>query len=228
MSTLVVPGVSVQAQFDPLPPLPAPSGILGAVGIVDRPPAAGGLVSVSKVSELRDQLGPGTQSSMAEVVHALSNGVSEAVISAVAGGGAASLPLLNIESKPCVTLRCRSRGAWGNSLRAEIRALTNSSGVIVRVSLRLLRNGITEESFQDLQVRPGAPDDLFETINQQSRLVVAVDPGFANLLPADNTYAFDDVGTPIDVPETGGGGRVIMQLLPAAGIQSSGLSARLA
>jgi len=228
MSTLVVPGVSVQAQFDPLPPLPAPSGILGAVGIVDRPPAGGALVSVSKVSELRDLLGPGTQSSMAEVVHALSTGVSEVVISAVAGGGAASLPLLNIESKPCVTLRCRSRGAWGNALRAEIRALTNSSGVIVRVSLRLLRNGNTEESFQDLQVRPGAPDDLFETINQQSRLVVAVDPGFAGVLPADNTYAFNDNGTPLDVPETGGGGRVIMQLLPASGIQSSGLSARLA
>src|SRR5262249_6020960 len=124
MSTLVVPGVSVQAQFDPLPPLPAPSGILGAVGIVDRPPANGGLVSVSKVSELRDLLGPGTQSSMAEVVHALSNGVSEAVISPVAGGGPASLKLLNADSNPCVTLRCRSNGAWGNALRAEVRALT--------------------------------------------------------------------------------------------------------
>ena len=192
MSTLVVPGVSVQAQFDPLPPLPAPSGILGAVGIVDRPPAAGSLVSISKVSELRDLLGPGTQSSMTEVVHALSNGVSEAVISAVAGGGAASLPLLNIESKPCVTLRCRSRGAWGNSLRAEIRALTNTSGAIFRVSLRLMRNGNTEETFQDLQVRPGAPDDLFETFNEQSRRVVAGATGFDGVVRAESSYGFDD------------------------------------
>ena len=226
MSTLVVPGVRVQAQFDVLPPLPAQAGILGAVGIVDRPPAGGGLVSVSKVSELRDLLGPGTQASMPEVVHALSNGISEAVVSAVAGGSPASLRLLNADSNPCVTLRCRSNGTWGNALRAEVRALTDAAGTVVRVNLRLMRNGITEESFQDLQVRPGAPDDLFDTINQQSRLVVAVDPGFAGVLPAENTYAFDDAGTALDVPESGGT-RVIMQLLPAPGIQSSSLSARL-
>ncbi len=226
MSTLVVPGVSVQAQFDPLPPLPAQAGILGAVGIVDRPPAGGGLVSVSKVSELRDLLGPGTQSSMAEVVHALSNGISEAVIAPVAGGSAASLRLLNADSNPCVTLRCRSNGAWGNQLRAEVRALLNTNGDVARVSLRLLRNGRTEESFQDLQVRPGAPDDLFDTINSQSRLVVAVDPGFAGVLPAENTYAFGDDGAALDVPEAGGA-RVIMQLLPAPGVTASGLSVRL-
>ena len=38
--TLIVPGVSVEARFDVPPPLPARSGILGAVGVVDRIPAA--------------------------------------------------------------------------------------------------------------------------------------------------------------------------------------------
>jgi len=226
MSTLIVPGVRVQAQFDVLPPLPAQAGILGAVGIVDRPPTTPGLISVSKVSELRDLLGPGTQASMPEVVHALSNGVGEAVISAVVGGGPASLRLLNADSAPCVTLRCRSNGTWGNALRAEVRTTTASDGTIVRASLRLMRNGRTEESFQDLQARPGAPDDLFDTINSQSRLVVAIDPGFGGVMPAENTYAFDDTGAPISVPEAGGA-RTVMQLLPAPGVTSSGLSARL-
>ncbi len=225
MSTLVVPGVRVEARFDVLPPLPAPSGILGAVGIVDRPPAAG-LLSVSKVSELRDLLGPGTETSMPEVVHALSNGASEAVISAVAGGGAASLPLLNVNSVPAVILRARSKGAWANDLSADIRATTNSSNDIVRVDLRLLLGGRVVESFTDLQVAAGQPDDLFDTINQGSRYVVAVDPGFAGVQPAENTYAFTDAGTPIDVTEVGGA-RVLFTLAPAPGAQPSGLSVRL-
>src|SRR5215470_13289567 len=103
MPALVVPGVRVEARFDILPPLPAPSGIVGAVGIVDRPPASG-LISVTKVSEMADLLGPGTQVSMPQVVHALGNGASEVVISAVAGGASASATLLNVNSKPAVRL----------------------------------------------------------------------------------------------------------------------------
>ncbi len=72
MPTLVVPGVSVEARFDVLPPLPAPSGIIGAVGIVDRP--AAGLVGVTKTAEVRTLLGPGTETTMPEVIHALANG----------------------------------------------------------------------------------------------------------------------------------------------------------
>ena len=87
MPALVVPGVRVEARFDVLPPLPAPSGILGAVGIVDRVPAGGGLIEVTKVSELREVVGPGTEASLPEVVHALANGASEVVIAPVAGGG---------------------------------------------------------------------------------------------------------------------------------------------
>ena len=83
MPALVVPGVRVEAKFDILPPLPAPSGILGAVGIVDRPPRGSGLTSVTKITEIAQLLGPGTVSSMPEVSHALANGVSEVVIAAV-------------------------------------------------------------------------------------------------------------------------------------------------
>lgn len=226
MNALVVPGVRVEARFDVLPPLPAGAGILGAVGIVDRLPAGQTLIGVTKVSELRELLGPGTEASMPEAVHALANGVSEVVIAPVAGGGPSRLQLLNLDSNPCVLLRARSNGEWANALRAEVRALTDAGGNVVRVDLRLLRAGRTVESFQDLQARPDAPDYLFDAINQRSRFVVAVDPGFANLLPAENTFAFTDAGTPIDVQESGGA-RVLMQLLPASGAQPSGLSVRI-
>src|ERR687888_2198354 len=114
MATLVVPGVRVEARFDVLPPPPAPSGIIGMVGIVDRAPADGELVSVSKVSELREQLGPGTEASMPEAVHALGNGASEVVVAPVSGGAPASIELLNENGQAAVALRARSKGAWGN------------------------------------------------------------------------------------------------------------------
>src|ERR1700693_5460439 len=70
MAVLIVPGVQVQARFDILPPLPAASGIVGIAGIVDRVPADGGLVGVTRATELRELLGPGTEASMPEAVHA--------------------------------------------------------------------------------------------------------------------------------------------------------------
>jgi len=144
----------VEARFDVLPPLPAPSGILGAVGIVDRPPAAGDLVGVTKTGEIRDLLGPGTLGSMPEVAHALANGTSEAVISPVAGGRPASVTLMNAQSEGVLLLRARSNGSAGNTLRAEVRTVTNANNDIIRVTLRLRRDNRLLETFADLQVAP--------------------------------------------------------------------------
>jgi hypothetical protein len=180
MTALVVPGVRVEARFDILPPLPAPSGILGAVGIVDRVPPSGALIGVTKASELRDVFGLGTEATMPEVFHALSNGASEAVISPVLGGKAASLQLLNVKSAPALLLRCRSNGAWGNGLAAEVRA-TVVDTKIVRSSIRIYRDQLLAESFDDLQTdSPALPNYLFDTINARSKFVVAIDPQFAN------------------------------------------------
>jgi hypothetical protein len=177
MTALVVPGVRVEARFDVLPPLPAPSGILGAVGIVDRVPT-GALLGVTKTSELRDVFGPGTEATMPEVFHALSNGASEAVISPVLGGKAAQVQLLNVKSAPALFLRCRSNGKWGNTLAAEVRA-TVVDGKVVRSSIRLYRDQLLAESFDDLQAdSPALPNYLFDTINARSKFVVAIDPQF--------------------------------------------------
>jgi hypothetical protein len=229
MQALVVPGVRVEARFDVLPPLPATSGILGVAGIVDRIPAAGGLVSVTKTTEIRELLGPGTASSMPEAVHALSNGAAEVVISPVAGGAAARLTLRNKNSQDVVQLRARSNGASGNDLRAEVRTLTDSSNNIVRATLRLIRAGRVVETFSDLQISPGQPDDLFDTINTQSSVVVAVDPGFVGVSPKDGTYAFQPDTAEVLVPEQTDQAQVrnMLRLRPAAGADPSGLSVEI-
>ena len=103
--TLVVPGVRVEARFDVLPPLPAPSGVVGIAAIVDRPPDPLRLVGVTKAAELADVLGPGTVASAPEIVHCLGNGAQEVVVSAVQGGSPARLTLLNANSNPAVLLR---------------------------------------------------------------------------------------------------------------------------
>lgn len=222
MTALVVPGVRVEARFDVLPPLPAPSGILGAAGIVDRMPPGDGLTGVTKVSELREIFGPGIESSMPEVAQALANGASEAVISPVLGGSPAKLTLNNKSGTAAVELRCRSNGTWGNNLAAEVRE-TTSGNDIVRVSLKFYLAGALVESFDDLQLGEGSPDYLFDTINRRSRYVVAVDPAFAGDdidIPADLTPAFTDDVALVE----GAGGVDLFRMLPAEGVETSGLT----
>lgn len=227
MPALVVPGVRVEARFDILPPIPAASGILGAVGVVDRRPRNGGLVGVTKTTEIRQLLGPGTIGSMPEVAHGLANGASEVVISPVAGGRPATARLLNADSDAVVLLRARSNGAGNNALRVEVRTITNAANAIVRVSLRLLRAGTTLETFSDLQVAPGQPDDLFEAINQQSSFIIATDPGFAGVSPRIGSFAFTDTVTQINIPEAGVGARNVLRLSPAADADPAGLSVQI-
>lgn len=223
MQTLVVPGVRVEARFDVLPPLPAPAGILGVVGIVDRPPAAGTLVGVSNGSELRQLLGPGTESTMPQAFHALGAGASEAVISAVAGGSPASVTLLNGDSEAAISLRCRANGEWGRSLSAEVRGVADAEGSVVRVTLRLLRGGRAVESFNDLRIAAGETDDLIDTINRQSRFVVAVDAGLPEAGLDNGTFAFNEDGDPIAIAAEGAAGNLI-ELLVGDEVDPNGLS----
>lgn len=223
---LVVPGVSVEARFDVLPPPPAQSGILGAVGIVDRLPADAASNAATKGAEVLQLFGPGTFATMPQVFHALANGVSEVVISPVEGGTTASRDLLNANSVPVVRIRARAPGAWANALRIDVRTVDGAAGP-VRATVRVLRGPEELEIFPDLIVDPAQPMDLFGTINTRSRYVVALDPGFANIVPEDGTFAFADPPLPLPVREAGAGGRSLFQLLPAGEVDAVGLATRI-
>ncbi|HEY1179287.1 MAG TPA: phage tail sheath C-terminal domain-containing protein [Phytomonospora sp.] len=224
MATLIVPGVRVEARFDILPPLPSPAGIVGVVGIVDRPTADGALVGVSKLAELREVLGPGTAVTMPEAVHALGNGASEVVVAPVLGGAAARLTLNNRDGAAAVLLRCRSAGDWANGrLAVEVRESTDAVGEPLRVTMRILRDGAVVETHSDLRVAPGEADDLFGTINRASSHLVALDPGIAGATAVGFDTTFDPNVDPVEIPIKNGANKVLAALVPAEGADPAGL-----
>jgi hypothetical protein len=187
--TLVVPGVSVEARFDVPPPLPARSGILGAVGVVDRIPAEG-VKAVTTTQELLEVFGPATRFSFPEAISALVNGVSELVLSPVApaGGVAASARLLDDENDAMAVLRARAVGAWGNDLSIRVtRNLSSDRRTVRRVTIEVLHKGRPIERHDNLILRPGDDNDLFTVINRDSGTIVAVDPEFEADLPVNDT-----------------------------------------
>ena len=228
MNILVVPGVSIATRFDVLPPLPAASGVVGIAAIIDRPPATGTLVGLTKSAEIDALLGPGTRASAPEIAHALGNGAQEVVVSAVAGGGAASLSLNNADGVPAVILRARSHGTWAHNLNVVVRSLApaTASGV-ARVTLRLLSGGQVVEEFPDLAGDRNDPASLFDVINARSVHVVAVDPGFSGDDPTPGTYPLpgDGSGVPVNVT---GETTELFRILTETGVEEAGVSVAIA
>ncbi|MBV7335212.1 hypothetical protein KFU94_44630 [Chloroflexi bacterium TSY] len=183
--TLIVPGVSVEARFDVPPPLPARSGILGAVGVVDQIPESG-VAGVTTSQELFELFGPATRLSFPEALSALINGVSEVIVSPVAPetGQAASVTLNDDEGDQVALLRARAVGPWGNDLSVRvIRSLAADRRTVRRMTLEVLYKDRPIERHDNMILRPGDDNDLFTVINRDSGVLVAVDPVFQEDLP---------------------------------------------
>jgi hypothetical protein len=223
MANLVVPGVRVETRFDVLPPLPAPSGVVGIAAIVDRPPSPARLQGVTKAAEVAGVFGPGTAASAPEVIHALGNGASEVVIAPVLGGGAASLTLLNSNSGAAVALRARSNGTWANTLAVDVRSVNDSGGNPVRVSIRVFRSNQIAEEFPDLIVEAGSHQDLFDTINTRSINLVALDPSLGGETPAPGTYVLPADGSGVNIPVESSTD-LLMTLFPEPGVDPTGVT----
>lgn len=227
LNVLVVPGVSIATRFDVLPPLPAASGVVGIAAIIDHPPAAGTLVGLTKSAEIDSLLGPGTRASAPEIAHVLGNGAQEVVVSAVAGGGPASLSLNNGDGVPAVILRARSNGTWAHNLNVDVRSLTPASpSGVARVTIRLMSGGRVIEEFPDLAGDRNDPADMFDVINQRSINVVAVDPGFNGDDPAPGTYALPGDGTGVPVNVTGEATE-LFRILAETGVDPNGVSVEI-
>lgn len=213
--TLVIPGVSVEARFDVPPPLPARSGILGAVGVVDRLPTGNPVRAVSTTQELFELYGPATRFAFPEAVSALINGVSQVVVSPVssAGGAIATLMLTDDENENVAQLRARAPGPWGNRLSVRvIRTLASDQRTVRRISLEVLFDGVTVERHDNMVMRAGDDNDLFTVINRDSGVLAVVDPVFGTDLPStDNTrVAFEDgVAAPASGTLTIGGADLV-------------------
>lgn len=183
--TLVVPGVSVEARFDVPPPLPARSGILGAVGVVDQVPESG-VKAVTTTQELFDVFGPATRFCFPEAVSALINGVSEIVVSPVDPGSGqnASVTLLDDEGDGVAIMRARAVGPWANDISVRIiRTLAADRRTVRRFTLEVLYKGSPVERHDNMIFRPGDDNDFFTVINRDSGILVALDPVFEEDLP---------------------------------------------
>lgn len=183
---MIIPGVQVRTEFEPVPPLPSIAGILGVVGVTDRGPLTP--TRIGSFAEFVDIFGPASRFTMPEVRDALSNGVSRAVICrlAPAAGRKASLTLLDNEGESVLTLEARAEGAWGRGLAARVSEVRTLSGQGVKyVNLEILLNGAVVERIDNLVTDPTSPDYMFAKINAQSSLVTAVDPVFSHALPPE-------------------------------------------
>lgn len=219
MTALVVPGVRVEARFDVVPPPPSPSGILGLVGVVDRRPE--GLVGLTSTAEIAEVLGPGTVWSMPELADALRNGASEVVVSAVvdAAAGTGRLRLRDRDDQEVVELRARAAGPWADAVEVRVDEVLGADGRSVRaVDVTVLVSGVVAEVHRNLIMDPRTPErDLFQVINRDSSILVALD---AALLDAEPT-AVEDGGAFATRAPARAGGRLL-----AGGIAALGLTAK--
>lgn len=182
MRTLVVPGVSISTEFDVPPPLPARSGVLGAVGVVDDP--SPGVTGVTSRQELLDLFGEATAFCFPEAVSALTNGVSEVVVSPVRGGIQASATLQDDDGDEVVRLVAKAAGPWGNRVGVRVTRRMASDGRTVRnVRVEVLVGDAVVETHDGLILSAGHDQDLFTVLNRDSGVLVAVDPELGMELP---------------------------------------------
>ena len=184
-SALIIPGVQVRTEFEPSPVLPGQTGILGVVGVVDRGPMLP--TPVGNFGEFIEIFGAGSRYSLPEVRAAFANGVTKAVITRIEPGRGqkASLELIDDDGEKLATVRARAEGAWGNQLAVRVTQVKALSQKGVKfINLETLLNGAVIESFNGLVSDETSPNYIFDRINQQSRVIVAVDPLFETALPA--------------------------------------------
>jgi hypothetical protein len=215
--TLIVPGVSVSTAFDVAPPLPARSGVLGAVGVVDD--ASPGVTGVTSRQELLELYGPATQFSFPEALGALANGVSEVVVSPVRGGQRAQVTLADDDGDDVVALVARAPGPWANRVRVAVRRRTAPDGRTVRsVTVEVILDGRVLETHAGLILSPGHDQDLFTVLNRDSAVLVAVDPEFGLELPAIDAarVAFEDRAATTATRSLRRGGAALVELTAAA------------
>lgn len=124
MPTLVIPGVAVTVVKEVLPQQLSPSGVLGIVGLVEKPSTT--TLRASSWSRFVDQFGAASAYSMPEAKQALDNGVSELVVVSLAEGkgtrGSVDLPANDVETKGTKGFKVEARapGPWSNSFKVKI------------------------------------------------------------------------------------------------------------
>ncbi len=167
----IVPGVQVSVVKDVVPQQIAPSGVLGLVGIVEKPLT--GVERASNWNRLVEACGPGAAYSLPEARQALDNGAFQVVISPVQGGTAATAALPGSPA-PGFQLTARAPGTWANGLKVRISSRRTAAGETLNFDLEIQRPGSTEfETHRQLTVVPGSGQYMVDVLGRASTLVSA-------------------------------------------------------
>lgn len=114
-ATRIIPGVQITVVKEVVPPQLAPSGVLGLVGLIEKPLAQ--VERAASWSRFIEGCGPATAYSMPEARQALANGVFELVIasieSTVAQAATIDIPADQGEAT-ALKLEARAKGPWAN------------------------------------------------------------------------------------------------------------------
>jgi hypothetical protein len=124
---------------------------------------------------------------MPEVRSALVNGVSQVVIGRLAPGRGrkAFTELLDEEGEKVARLEARAEGLWGERIAVRVTPVRTLTGLGTKyVNIEVSYDGEVVESHDNLVMDETSPNYLFDRINEQSRLITAVDPLFEKELPA--------------------------------------------
>jgi hypothetical protein len=170
MATRIIPGVSVQVLREIVPPLPAPSGVLGVIGVTQDTPER--LTPVSSFPSFLEVFGPASSFSMPEIRQAFENGIAEVIVAPVAGGSAGALDLVDNGGATVATLTARANGPWSAGVSVTVTP-KGSPANAVDVTLAL---GDVQETFRNLT---GAT--LASALEASSALVSAAAGASTNL-----------------------------------------------
>jgi hypothetical protein len=181
---MIIPGVQVQVLRELVPPLPAPSGIMGIAGVTQIQPSR--LTPVASFNEFKEVFGAASSFSMPEVRQAFENGIAEVVVAPVGGGSAGTLALNDSSNAAVATLTARANGPWSQRISVTVASKTNA------VDITIICDNVTE-TFRNL-----ATKQVVSAISSGSVLVDAA-AGTSTNLPAAGTFALS-VG---DHPSTG-------------------------
>lgn len=120
-ATHIIPGVQITVVKEVLPPQLAPSGVLGLVGLTEKPLAQ--VERAASWTRFIEACGPATAYSIPEARQALANGVFELVIAPVEPGVAkaatVSIPA-DQSGGNALTLEARAPGPWANGFLVTV------------------------------------------------------------------------------------------------------------
>jgi hypothetical protein len=172
--TMIIPGVQVEVLRELVPPLPAPSGIMGIAGVTQIQPAR--LTPVASFNEFKDVFGAASSFSISEVRQAFENGIAEVVVAPVGGGSAGTHALDDSANAVVATLTARANGPWSQRISVTVAAKTGA------VDITVTCDDVTE-TFRNL-----AANRVVSTISSGSVLVDAA-AGASSNLPAAGTFS---------------------------------------